>query len=67
MTDIVAINRQKLLALTSDNRVGKITQMFDRDGDETSVTADAIAAVICLSPLEWYTIVMVDFPEVPLH
>lgn len=67
MSDIEAINRADMIAVTDDGRVGTITNMFDADGEEADDIEDAIAAVIRLADDEWYTVALDDYETTRLN
>lgn len=67
MSDIEAINRADMIAVTDDGRVGTITNLFDADGEETDDIEDAITAVIRLADDEWYTVALDDYDTARLN
>lgn len=61
MSEIEAINRTELTAITEDGRIGEITNMFDADGEETDDYELAVAAVVKLADDEWYSVDLTAF------
>jgi hypothetical protein len=61
MTAINAINRDQRLAVTDDGQVCQITNLFDRDGDETDNAEAAVVAVVKLADEEWLTVDLTAF------
>lgn len=60
---IQAIHRELKLAVTDDNRIGKIITWLDGDGEETDELSKAVGAVIKLGEKEYTPIFLDDYPE----
>lgn len=64
---IQAVNRHLRLAVAADNRVGYITSLFDRDGDETEDANGAVSAVIKWSEHCWSAVDLRAFEPAGVH
>ncbi|MCF6371057.1 hypothetical protein [Rhizobium halophilum] len=67
MVEITAINHANRLAVTNDGRLGEVTNLFDRDGDDTDDTEAAVAAVVKLADDEWLTVDLATFETARLN
>jgi hypothetical protein len=67
MSEITAVNRSARLAVTDTGEVCEITNMFDRDGDETERSDEAVSAVAALPSGQWAAIDLTQFDPVEVN
>lgn len=56
MSDVIAINRVRRMAVTDDDVLLHFAAMLDRDGDETDDEAEAVVAIAQHPDGTWWTI-----------
>ena len=67
MTDVVAINRARRMALTDDDAVLRLEILLDEDGDETDDIDDALVAIAQHPNGKWWAIDLTAFEEQQVH
>lgn len=66
-SDIAAVNRSHMIAITDDGVICEITNMFDCDGEETDDFNSAVVGVVRVGDDEWFTVVFEDYETVRVH
>lgn len=65
--EIVAINRQRRIALCKNMYQCRITDLFDSNGEETDDPDEAIAAVVHLPDDTWTCILFEEFAPINMN
>lgn len=67
LVDVAAVNVRKRTAMLQDGTMFRLTELLDRDGDNTEDPDQAVAAIGKLPDGSWVAINLGEFVRTPSH